>query len=276
MTDAERSGGRSLIGRLRREIVADDLLGQAAKLAYYAFLALPPALMALFGAAGLVGSERFAVWLDGQASLALPAAVMEGILRPFIRDVLLEEAPGPFSIGLLLAMWGASSVFAGLIDALNVAYGVRETRSWLRKRATALATMIASVALFLVAAVALLGGPALAGALGLGAAGRLAWSIAQWPVALAFVVGAFWLGYYALPDRDQSACKATLLKASAGAAILWVLATAAFRLYIANFSSYSETYGILGAFIILLLWLYMTAAVVLLGGEIAAELEGQG
>ena len=95
----------------------------------------------------------------------------------------------------------------------------------------------------------------------------------QWPIAFLFMVAAFWAGYYFLPNRDQSNCKKVLLKAAALSAGLWVLATAAFRVYIANFSSYSETYGFLGAFIILLLWLYVTGLVVLAGGELASEME---
>ena len=267
----ERAGG--LMKRLKSEIVADDILGHAAQLAYYAFLAMPPALMALFGVAGLIGSERFAGWLQERAAAAMPPAVVEGILQPFIEDVLLSSAPGPFSIGLLLAIWGASSVFVGLMEALNIAYDVEETRGWLKKRAIAVGTMIGSVVLFLLAAVALLAGPAIAEASGLGATGMLVWNIVQWPLAFAFMVAAFWTGYYVLPNRDQSGCKVVLLKAAAIAAAAWLVATAAFRVYIANFSSYSETYGLLGAFIILLLWLFLTATVVLVGGELAAEME---
>jgi membrane protein len=268
---ARAEGG--LLKRLKGEIVADAILGHAAQLAYYAFLAMPPALMALFGAAGLVGSQRFAEWLQQKAAAAMPPAVVEGIITPFIEDVVLSKAPGPFSIGLLLALWGASSVFVGLMDALNIAYDVEETRGWVKKRAVALGTMLGSVVLFLLAAVSLLAGPAIARASGLGDAGMLAWNIVQWPLAFAFMVAAFWTGYYVLPNRDQAGCKLVLLKVAAIAAAAWLVATAAFRVYIANFSSYSEAYGFLGAFIILLLWLYLTATVVLVGGELAAEME---
>jgi membrane protein len=261
------------LGRLRKKLVADEVPGRAAQLAYYAFLAMPPALMALFGAAGLIGSDRFAAWLEQEAALVMPPAIIDTILRPFIAEVVLQSAPGPFSIGLLLALWGASSVFAGLMAALNVAYGVEETRSWLKKRLTALGAMAASVLLFLLAAVSLLAGPSLASAAGLGRAGVLAWSIAQWPLAFAFMVAAFWIGYYVLPNRDQRGCKRVLVKASAVAGILWLGATAGFRLYIDHFSSYSKSYGFLGAFIILLLWLYLTGLVVLVGGELASDLE---
>jgi membrane protein len=150
---------------------------------------------------------------------------------------------------------------------------VEETRGWVKKRAIALGTMLGSVVLFLLAAVSLLAGPAIARASGLGEAGMLVWSIVQWPLAFAFMVAAFWTGYYVLPNRDQAGCKLVLLKVAAIAAAAWLVATAAFRVYIANFSSYSEAYGFLGAFIILLLWLYLTATVVLVGGELAAEME---
>ena len=263
----------ALASRVFRGIRRTDVVGQGAKIAYYAFLAMPPALMALFGAAGLIGSADFAGWLEAKAALALPPPVTTGIIEPFIRDVLLEEAPGPFSVGLILALWGGSSVFSGLMDSLNLAYGVAESRSWVRKRTIALGTMIAGVALFLLAAVSLLAGPALSDAAGLGGLGSSIWSVLQWPLAFAFMVAAFWVGYYVLPNRDQAGCRLVLLRAAASAAAVWVLATAAFRVYIANFSTYSETYGFIGAFIILLLWLYMTAVVVLAGGVLASQLE---
>ncbi|HEX6923869.1 MAG TPA: YhjD/YihY/BrkB family envelope integrity protein [Longimicrobiaceae bacterium] len=267
------AGWKAFVKHLWGEIQSDEITGHAAKLAFYAFLALPPALMALFGLAGLIGSEAVATWLRAQASIALPPAVSEGIIDPFIEQVVLQEAPGPFSIGLLLALWGGSSVFAGLIDTLNHAYDLQDTRSYLRKRLLALAVMFASVVLFLAAAGTLLLAPALVEAVGLGRVGTIIWNLVQWPLAFAFMVAAFWGAYYFLPDRDQRGSNWVLIRAAALAAALWVLATAGFRIYIANFSSYSETYGFLGAFIILLLWLYVTGLVVLVGGELASELE---
>ena len=266
-------GTLAFLKHVGAEIKEDEITGHAAKLAYYAFMAMPPALMALFGLAGLIGSERLAGWLQQQAAVAMPAAVSEGIIGPFIEQVVLNKAPGPFSIGLLLALWGGSSVFLGLMDTLNNAFDVEDSRSFVKKRSMAVGIMIGSVILFVAAAGTLLVGPAVVDAVGLGRAGEIFWGLAQWPIAFLFMVAAFWAGYYFLPNRDQSGCKTVLVKAAALAAGLWVLATAAFRVYIANFSSYSETYGFLGAFIILLLWLYVTGLVVLAGGELASEME---
>lgn len=272
-SDGTGGGWKGLLKSVWREIGEDDIMGQAAKMAYYAFLAMPPALMALFGVAGLIGSRNLAEWLESQAQLALPQTVNETIIVPFIEQVVLEQAPGPLSIGLLLALFGASAAFAALMDTLNRVWDLEESRPFLKKRALAMGVMIVGVLLFLLAAGALLVGPHLTGALGLGATGELVWNLLQWPLAFGFVVLAFWIGYYILPNRDQRAFSMVLLKAAAIAAVLWILATAAFRIYIANFSSYSETYGFLGAFIVLLLWLYVTALVVLVGGELASEME---
>jgi membrane protein len=270
---APEPGVWPLAKRTFREIGSDDVTGQAAKVAYYSFMAMPPALMAVFALAGLFGSERFAEFLLQQASTAMPASVVDSILRPFIQQVVLKSAPGPLSIGIILALWGASSVFTGLMVTLNVAYDVDENRGFVKRRAVALGTMVGATILFLLAALTLLFGPELADLAGLGSTGELAWNILRWPLTFAFVVAAFWLVYYILPNKDQKGCGKVLLISAAVAALLWVIASAAFRLYIANFSSYSKTYGFLGAFIILLLWLYVTGLVVLAGGELASEME---
>ena len=164
-------------------------------------------------------------------------------------------------------------MFVALTDALNRAYDVEEDRSFVRKRSIALGVMVGFLVLFIGASLTLIAGPQIAGALQLGGAADLAWTILQWPLALLFVVLAFFLVYYALPNRDQSSCKATLFKASAIGALLWLVATAGFRFYIANFGSYGETYGFVGAILVLLLWMYITATVILVGGEVASEME---
>ena len=104
---------RGLLKRVLKEIQEDDITGQAAKLAYYAFLALPPAIMAIFGVAGMVGSTSLAQRIQEEAQVALPDPVAETIINPFIEQVVLNDAPGPFSIGLLLSLWGASASSPG-------------------------------------------------------------------------------------------------------------------------------------------------------------------
>lgn len=258
--------------RVMKELKDDDLAGQAAKVAYYFFLSLPPLVMALFGLAGLFGSDRSAAWLTEQLQGALPPEA-SGLIQGFVDQVVREKHPGLFSVGLLLALWAGSAVFSALEVTLNAAFEIEEERSFVKSKLVALGTLVAVGLLFTAGSAALLAGPAITKALGLGAVGTTIWSIAQWPIGFALVVGAFWVIYYVLPNKDQRGCKKVLLKSAAMAAAIFVLATVAFRLYITNFSSYSASYGLLGTIIVLLLWMYVTSLVILVGGEISSEME---
>lgn len=264
--------------RVIHEFGADDVLGQAAKVAYFMFTSLPPALLVLFALAGIFGGEALGDYLAQQIQQAMPGSSDDpnsaaGFLTQFIDQVVQTSAPGPLSIGLLLGIWAGSAVFTALGDSLNKAYDVQDDRSWFKRRAIALGVMVGFLLLFIVGSGVLIVGPQIAGALQLAGAAELAWNILQWPIAFGLIVVAFFLVYYALPNKDQSDCRTALLKGSAIAAGLWLLATLGFRIYIANFGSYGETYGFVGAILVLLLWMYLTSVVILLGGEIASEME---
>ncbi|HSU12815.1 YhjD/YihY/BrkB family envelope integrity protein [Longimicrobium sp.] len=249
----------------------DDIPNQAAKVAYYFFMSLPPLLMAGFGLAGVFGGQDTADWLTGSLRQNLPAEA-GALVNGFVNDVVHKNHPGLLSLGLLLAMWSGAAVFMALEDTLNAAWHVDCARGFVKRRAVALGTLLGVGILFLAGSVVLVAGPALAKGFGLG----VVWTVVQWPLGFALVVGAFWIVYYVLPNVDQRGCKLVLLKASAIAAGLWVLATLGFRLYAANFGSYSKTYGVLGGIIVLLLWMYYTSTVILLGGEFASEMERRG
>ncbi|CAN5684329.1 hypothetical protein BH23GEM8_BH23GEM8_02810 [soil metagenome] len=270
---ASRGGGKvALLKRVGRGVVEDEIPGEAAKVAYYAFLALPPAMLVSFALLGFFGGSVTAEWMTNRLQAALPDSAAE-LVDGFVDQIVNQSAPGPFSIGLLLALWAASNVFVALGNSLNTAYDSEEDRSWFKRRALAVGTMLAAVFLMLVASVSLIAGPLIANALNLWGAAELAWTIFQWPLAFLFVSAAFFLVYYVLPNRDQSSCKPMLFKAAMASAALWLVASAGFRLYVGNFASYSETYGLLGSVIVLLLWLYVTALVVLVGGELASEMD---
>ena len=263
--------------RVMSEIKTDDVTGQGAKLAYFMFTSLPPALLVLFGVTGFVGGGT-AEFVSGQLTGAVPGSPDDpssaaGFINQFVEQVVSEKAPGPLSVGILTGIWAASAVFVGLMDSLNVAFDETETRGWFKKRGLAVLVMIGFLALFVVGSVVLIAGPSISDALGLGAVGNLVWNIVHWPAAFLLVVCAFFLVYYVLPNRDQSKCKKVLFKASAIAAGIFLVFTLAFRIYISNFGSYSETYGFVGAILVLLLWMYLTGIVMLIGGEVASEME---
>jgi membrane protein len=249
----------------------DDVANQAAKVAYYFFMSLPALLMATFGLAGIFGGDPTAAWLTGNLQRNLPPEA--GVLvNGFVTEVVHRQHPGLLSLGLLLAIWAGANVFMALEDTLNAAYRVTCARGFVKRRLVALAALLAVGLLFLAGSAALLAGPAIAKALGLG----ITWQVVQWPAGLALVVAAFWVVYYVLPNRDQRGRGRVLLKSSAVAAALWLLATLGFRLYAANFGSYGKTYGVLGGMIVLLLWMDYTSLVILLGGEISSEMERTG
>jgi membrane protein len=273
--DENRKGDRkdeNLLKSVWRESMEDDVLNIAAGMAYFAFLALPPTILVMFALTGFFGGDRAAEWLTTQLSGVMPQDAGEWI-DTFVENVVHTQAPGPFSIGLLLALWAASNVFMAVMRALNIAYDVEERRSFWKQRLLALGATLLFVVFVLGGSGLLLLGPQIAEAINLFGAADVAFSIAQWLLPFVLVVGAFAIAYYILPSRDQKRHPREILIGALVGTLIWVLATLAFRIYITNFGAYNETYGVIGGVIVLMLWLYLTMLVILLGGQFAAELE---
>jgi membrane protein len=179
------------------------------------------------------------------------------------------------TFGVAAALWSSSAAMVALIDALNRAYDVEDARPWWRQRLTAILLTI-GVALFILASFTLVvAGPelarSLAGRFGLGAVFEWTWTILQWPVVFVLVASAFALIYYFAPDVDQDFV--FLTPGSVLATLLWLVGSLGFRFYVVNFGSYNETYGAIGGVMILLLWLYISGLVVVIGAEMNAEIE---
>ena len=270
----KRSREGSLPKSLWRNFREDDVLNQAAGLAYFAFLSLPPSILVLFALTGFFGGEQAADWITMQLASFLPnesGSLIEG----FVQNIVHDQAPGPFSIGLLLALWAASNVFMAIARALNSAYDIDDPRSWIKQRALAVGVMLLFVVLFLSGSAVLIAGPQIASAMNLYGVADAAWSVLQWVLPFAVIVAAIWMVYYILPARDQKRSNREILIGAVIAAVVWLVASLGFRFYISNFGSYNETYGFLGAIIVLLLWLYISGFVILMGGQLAAELEAR-
>jgi len=149
-------------------------------------------------------------------------------------------------------------------------YDVREDRGFLKKRGIALLLLVAGLVLLVGGALAIIAGVPIIRSLGVGPAAELG----AWVLAFILVVALFALVYYVLPNRDQSRSKATVLIGAVVGALVWLLATTGFQVYVTNFGSYRATYGAIGAVIVLMFWLYLTALAILFGGEVASVLEG--
>lgn len=264
-----------LVKRTGKEIAEDNILGLAAETAYYFFFSLFPFLLFAMPLIGLVADRQAVLrWALGQLSQVVPGGALQ-LVQGVAREVVFSpNAPGLISIGIVLALWSGSAVFTALIGALNVAFDVRETRPWWKTRLMALAAVLVSSVLVLLAAAVLLAGPEIVawigGLAGLSSAARTAWLVLQYPVAFALLVGLVWLIYTVLPNTRHN--KRHALTGALIAAVLWVVVTLLFRLYVTNFGSYNKTYGTIGAVIVLLTWMYLTMLVLLAAGELTSEL----
>jgi membrane protein len=268
---------RELAKRVWREIQEDEVFGRAAELSYYFLLALFPLLLFLTSVIGLVlGSgtgTRHALF--SYLSRVMPPSAFE-LIDSTMSEVSAASGAGKLSFGILAALWAASNGMGAITQSLNVAYDVKESRPWWRQRLVSIGLTIALSVLIITALGLVVGGGRIADwlvhAYSLGSMFAVTWKVVQWPVVLAFMVLAFALIYYFAPDvREQS--WQWLTPGAALGVVIWLLVSLGFRLYLHFFNSYSKTYGSLGAVIILMLWLYFTAAAILIGGEVNAEIE---
>ncbi|HEY9229029.1 MAG TPA: YihY/virulence factor BrkB family protein [Gemmatimonadaceae bacterium] len=278
-TDTERPGpmlrtvcrvqrGIATVRGLVQSAITLDLPGEAAKMAYFFFLSLFPLVLALFAITGIVGGDAAFARIVAVAEIALPTSSWQ-FFRALTREITSRERPGLLSFGIALTLWTASSGVNALIRTLNAIYRVREPRPWWKRRGLAIAVLLIGVSLIVVGAATIVRTVNLLEGAGLGIAWRMAWR----PLGFLTLSTTLFVAYQYLPARDQRAVKAETLAGGLIAAALWVGVTELFRLYLVNFGRFDRSYGAVGAVIVLLTWLYLTALVVLLGGDIAARIE---
>jgi membrane protein len=267
-------GWGEVLKRTIKDTQADNGLGLAAQLAYYFFLALFPALLFLIALAGVFASEELVTRVVNMMSGTVPPDVIN-IIREQLFSLAQGGQGGIMTFGVVAALWSSSAAMVALIDSLNRAYDVEDGRPWWKKRLTAI-LLTTGVAVFILASFALVvAGPQLAdsiaGRFGLGGAFEWGWKILQWPLVFVLVASAFGLIYYFAPDVDQDFV--LLTPGSVLATLLWLVGSLGFRFYVVNFGSYNETYGTIGGVIVLLLWLYLSGLVAIIGAELNAEVE---
>ena len=264
--------------RVLRRIQNDDVFGRAAQLSYYFLLALFPLLLflvSLLGYFAQAGSELRHGLINYLAAVMPESAVT--LVQTTLDEISTSASGGKLSFGLLAALWAASNGMGAISDTLNMAYKVKETRSWWRVRLTSMLLTISLSVLIVSALVIILYGgsigEAIASRFGFSNAFTTVWKILQWPIALIFVLATFNLIYNFAPNISRRQREFFTPGALVGVA-LWLLVSFAFRIYLHYFNSYSVTYGSLGALIILMLWFYFTGVAILIGGEINCEAEG--
>ena len=265
---------RDLAARVSNDLWEDDVFDRAAALSYYLLLALFPALLFLVALLGLVPLPNLMDALMNYVARVLPDD-SSSLIQRTLAEIVGERRQGLLSLGALGALWSASAGMASVMTALNTAYDVSEVRPWWKRRLIAIGLTFGFGVFVVVALVLMVFGPRLGGGLaawfGFGNAFALAWSILSVPAAIALALTGVALVYYLAPGVRQR--WRWITPGSVTAVALWLLASMGLRLYVGYFDNYSATYGSIGGVILLLLWLYLTGIVLLLGAEINAEIE---
>ena len=265
-----------LLKHVGKAIWNDNILTIAAAVAYNFFFSLFPLLLFAAPLMALVGNkQQLFNWILSQLAGSVPPAAFD-MLSGVARDVVFaENAPGLVSIGALLTLYSASNIFGSLMGALNIAYHVKnDRRPWWKQRLIQLGMVVVAGGLLAIAAVVMIAGPDIVSYVArvthLSGVAKWGWMILQYPLAFAFLVAAFWLIYYILPDFPQH--KRQILVGATIAAVLWVIATSLFRAYVIHIQSLNKAYGTIGGVLLLLSWMYYSMIVVLAGAELNAEL----
>jgi membrane protein len=265
-----------VLKRTVREFKEDNLTDWAAALTYYGVLAIFPALIVLVSILGLVGTSATQPLIDNLGAVA-PGPAKE-IFTSAIQNLQGDQGAAGvlFVVGLLAALWSASGYVAAFMRASNAIYDMEEGRPvWKTLPVRVGLTLVLLVLLALsTIAVVLTGGLAekVGDLVGLGSTAVTVWNIAKWPVLLVVVSFMFALLYWAAPNVKHPGFR-WISPGGVLAVIGWLIASAAFALYVANFASYNKTYGALGGVVVFLVWLWISNIVILLGAEFNAELE---
>jgi len=266
--------------RTWRSLLDDNLVGRAAELGFFFIFALFPTLFTATALLGLAARSASKIYLSllGYLSVVIPHDAMGTVLETFNQTTAVATS-GKLTFGLTAAIWSASVGFSAIQDSLNVVYKVKETRSYLVARLSAIGVTVILMVLFTLILASMLGADFfarlaylriyhyfLAEAVAFTVRG-VAWLIAAMLLALFFAVI-----YYFAPDVKRSNWHWITPGAAIGI-IGWLLASIGLRIYVHLFDNYTVTYGSLGAVIILLTWFYLTGLMLLVGAEINSEIE---
>jgi len=263
--------------KLVREAVGDffddDMTTHASALAYQIFFSIFPFIIFLIALLGFLQRPEFFDWLRQNAQPMLPPEAYEQVNK-VISDLQQEQA-GLMSLGVIVALWSASAAVRATMNALNVAYDVRETRPAWKLYPLSMLYTVGLAAMMIVAAALLTVGPQamqwLTHWIGLEQIFVTLWAWLRWPAAFLILALAVAIIYYVAPDVEQ---EFRFISPGALLAVaVWIAASLGFKFYVTRFADYNATYGSIGAIIVLLLYFFISAAVLLFGAEVNATIE---
>lgn len=274
-SEISKKGWWDILLRVKDELSGDHVSLIAAGIAFYGLLALFPAIAALVSIWGLMADPQ-----QIQGQLANLGSVLPQEAASIIRDQATEVAShtGGASFaalgGLLLTIYSASKGVKAVIEGLNIIYDEEEKRGFIKLNMIALALTVGVVLVMVVALGLIAVLPAVMTALGLSGTLATLVSLVRWPILFVVIMAVLAVLYRYAPSRDEPRWRWVSWGAVL-ATVLWILGSIAFSIYVRNFGSYNETYGSLGAVVILLMWFWLSGFIVLLGAELNAEMEHQ-
>jgi membrane protein len=274
----KRLGLVEFVKRTVKEIGEDHLAAFAGNLTYKGLFALFPFFVFMLSLLGLFGAPDLLDNLLEQARAVLPEEAFS-LLEDQLVGIAESRAQSAFTIGavvsLLLALWGVSGAFRSMMEAMNVMYEVEEARPFWKVYGMSIFLSLGIAALLLAALALVVFGPEIGGAIadvvGLGYVFEVVWNIAKWPVLIGVVLFAFALVYYFAPDVEQRFRYVS--PGSIMAVVMWLLFSLLFRLYVETFGSFGETFGSFAGIIVLMLYIYYTSFIILVGAEMNQVIE---
>jgi len=265
------------IRRIWCQFQQDRILDQSAKLSFYFLLSTFPLLIFLITLLGLLlqSSPEFQVTLQEYLAAVLPTSA-SGLIDKTLGEITTGSGGGQLSLALLFTLWTASRGVVAIMEGLNIACGVEDSRPWWKKNLVALGLTFVLLILVAAALFAMIYGSHYSATIGnqIGASSLMAWvwQVLTWIIPLAFVLLAFNLLYLYAPNVKRRRWH-WLMPGTVAGVMLWLGVSFGFKLYLNYFDSYTVTYGSIGTVIILLMWFYFSAIAFLLGGEVNSELE---
>lgn len=275
-TEIPAKGWKDIALRVKAELASDHVGLIAAGVAFYALMAIFPAITALMALGGLVlEPAEVTAQLETLAEM-MPKEAAQIILDQAVAVAGSEESGLglAFVIGLALAIYSASKGMGSLMEGLNVAYDEEESRGFIAKTLWTLALTVFLIVGLILGLLAALAVPAVLGLIALSDWLETLLALLRWVVLALMTVGGLAVLYRYGPSRDDAEWK-WLSPGAIAACIIWIAASVGFSSYVSNFGSYNESFGSMAGVIILLMWLWISAFIVLLGAELNAEMEAQ-
>jgi len=267
-------GWGDLLKRTFKEAFNDGVFDLAAQQAYYFFFALFPALLALISIASFFPIHNLTNEIVGTLGRVAPGDVVQ-IINEQISKISNDKAGGLLTFAFLVTLWSSSGAVVSMCTTLNAAYDITEGRPWWKVRLIAIGLTIGLAIFTLISMAMIVAGPGVArqfaDMVGLGEVFVWTWSILRWPVIFVLIATAIALIYYFAPDAEQEFVWIT--PGSVLATVLWIGISYGFKTYVATMGNYTETYGLIGGVMVLLLWFYLSGIALLIGAELNAEIE---